>query len=99
MALQVPLGQLEEVIAPLWHHGVLLRTTAPEGIVLGRPPEHLTGVAVLDMLDTSEVDTLRQRVSDPAWDFLQYRQHLVQDALAGVTLQALATSQGMIEAP
>lgn len=91
----LPLGSLEEVIATLVHHGVLLRTSEPEGIVLGRPPEHLTGMAILEALWGSVHRPRGQTGADPVWDFLQHREQVLRQALADITLQELATRQGV----
>jgi DNA-binding IscR family transcriptional regulator len=94
MTCGMPLARLEEAIDILVHHGILLRTSEPEGIVLGRPPEHLTGATILEALRDSVDSMCGQPKADAIWNFLQCRAQVARQALADVTLTALAMHQG-----
>src|SRR5690606_7506968 len=65
----------------------------PEGVTLGRPPEHVTVSEIFDLLDGSDpgkgetVGGSEDRVSL----LLQHRNHALRGAFAGVTLRTLVS--------
>jgi membrane protein len=91
-SLNVSLTNLEELITELVRCDLLYRTAEPEGIVLGRPPEHVSVSEVLNLLEGSdsagvESPTESEDVVSP---LLARRHHLLQQAFAGITLRSLA---------
>jgi DNA-binding IscR family transcriptional regulator len=75
--------------------GILARATEPEGLVLARPPEHLLVVDILDVIrgpappDVPSEDNSINAVVD----ILRKRDEVLRDALRGVTLRTLASSE------
>ncbi len=90
-ALGVPLTSLEDVIDEFIERGLLLRTTQPEGIALGRPPEQVAVVEVLDILRGADLDEPTSEAISSVADVLQLRDKATRDVLNGVTLRTLAT--------
>jgi membrane protein len=91
LALNVPPATLEEVVDQFVRHGFLVRAAEPEGIALGRPPEQ---IAIVDMLDVvrapDDVDraTLGERLEQGA-HALRLRDQAVCQALDGLTLRSI----------
>ncbi|MCA9470561.1 MAG: YihY family inner membrane protein [Nitrospirales bacterium] len=90
--LNVPLSVVEEIINVLVEGGVVVKTSEPVGVSLGRPPEQVTVVEILDIVraqdqagplfthgEMKEVDKV-----------LRKRDEAVEEALEGVTLRSLA---------
>jgi membrane protein len=89
--LQVPLSSLEDCLDRFVHTGMLLRATEPAWITLGRPPERISLVEILDTLRGVKSIPPSGEDEDPIADILQRRDHAVQQALTGVTLSDLST--------
>ena len=87
--LQVPLSSLEDCLDRFVHNGILLRATEPAWITLGRPPERISLVEILDTLRGVKSIPPSGEDEDPIADILQRRDHAVQQALTGVTLSDL----------
>ena len=81
--LQVPLSSLEDYLDRFVLSGILLRATEPAWITLGRSPERVSLVEILDLLRGV---VPRAEDDDPLGSVLQRRDRAVQQALAGVTL-------------
>ena len=86
--LQVPLSSLEDCLERFVHSGILIRATEPAWITLGRSPERVTLVEILDVLRGVVPEA---EEDGPLRDILQRRDRAVQQALAGVTLADLCT--------
>ncbi len=89
-SLRVRLCALEPLVETLLAKGILLQTVEPEGIVLGRPPEQIEVVSVLDILRTTAVEHAIDG-GDSISAVLNRRNQAVSQALDGITLRSLAT--------
>ena len=87
--LQVPLSSLEDCLERFVQSGILLRATEPAWITLGRPPERVSLVEILDTLRGASSVPPSGEADDSLADVLQRRDQAVQQALAGVTLSDL----------
>jgi membrane protein len=91
-ALGAPLASLEDLIEGLVHRGLLLRAAEPAGITLGRLPEHISAVEILDALHGAEATTSASGSAEQqGLGVLQRRDQAVRQALEGLTLRALAS--------
>ncbi len=90
-SMRVQLSALEPLIETLLAKGVLLQTVEPEGIVLGRPPEQIEVVHVLDTLYTPGGEPAAIDSGDAVSALLDRRNQAVRQALDGITLRSLAT--------
>lgn len=90
--LNVPQSTLEELIDEFVRRGILLRTAEPRGVALGRPPERVSVVEILDLLrDPDSFDVgLPQEGEGSVASLLRLRDQVVRQALDGVTLRSLA---------
>ena len=91
--LGVPLSALEALVENFVDHGLMYRTSEPKGMALGRPPERITALEVLQLVahkDRAPTD-VAQEGHDPVGTLLRQRDQAVHQALAGVTLAMLAT--------
>ena len=89
--LGVPLTSLDDLVDEFVERGLVLRTTQPEGIVLGRPPEQVPVVEVLDILRGADLDDPMNEGLASVAEVLQRRDQATRDVLDGVTLRSLAT--------
>ena len=90
--LGVPLSAVEDILEDFLEHRLIYRTSEPEGITLGRPPDRVTVLEVLQIAWHKEwprPDVGRQG-PDPVETLLRQRDQAVHDALQGVTLTTLA---------
>jgi DNA-binding IscR family transcriptional regulator len=91
----LPVTILEDLVDAFVARGILARATEPEGLVLARPPEHLLVVDILDVIrgpappDVPSEDNSINAVVD----ILRKRDEVLRDALRGVTLRTLASSE------
>lgn len=92
--LNVSAAALEDLILEFVRCGLLHRTTEPEGIVLGRPPEQVTISEVFDLLDGSNSVGAESSAesNDPVSHLLSHRRQLLQHGFAEMTLRSLATT-------
>ena len=93
--LGVPLSAVEDILEDFVEHHLLYRTTDPKGIVLGRPPERITVLDVLQLVSHQEWPRpdVAQHGHDPVETLLRQRDQAVRDALQGVTLAMLAAEE------
>lgn len=93
-ALNVPLAVVQSVVSELIEAHLVVRTSDPEGIVLGRPPEFVDVAEVLDII--SRRHTLSRSIisEDRVGNLLRRRDRAVREALEGVTLRTLAEDRG-----
>ena len=89
--LNVPLSVVESVVNELIVSRVIVRTSEPQGVTLGRPPEYVDVAEVLDMI--SHKDSRSRTLinsEDRILNLLRRRDRAVRDALEGVTLRTMA---------
>ncbi|HET8761517.1 MAG TPA: YihY/virulence factor BrkB family protein, partial [Nitrospiria bacterium] len=89
--LHLAASLVDEQVDQLVKHGVLGRTTDPQGVTLLKPPESTPLHEVLDAIrevKASEV-LIPTHAKDPVADALRRRDQAVEKALAGWTLQSL----------
>jgi len=91
--LGVPLSALEALVENFVNHSLLYRTAEPKGMTLGRPPEHVTVLEVLQLVAHQEPADEPQEGHDPIGALLRQRDQAVRKALAGVTLARLAAEE------
>jgi membrane protein len=98
--LDAPLAVLEDLIEDFVAAGLLVRTAEPDGIMLVRPPEQVTVVDSLDAIrePPSSRDVEPPAVPTPVSSTLRRRDDAVRDALGGMSLRALATSESASDA-
>jgi membrane protein len=90
--LGVPVSSLEGLIDEFVRDGFLLRAIEPTGITLGRPPEQITVVEILDALRGAECTEPALGGQDRVSGILHRRDQAVRQALADLTLRSLATA-------
>ena len=81
--IKVQLSALEELADTLMRKGLLLRTVEPDGVVLGRPPEKIALVEILDTLRSTSVGNTTPPQKDVISALLQHRDQAVSQALDG----------------
>ena len=89
--LNVPFSVVQSIINELIESRVVVRTSEPEGVTLGRPPEYVDVAEVLDIV--SHQDHKRKRLGnsdDRIVHLLRRRDRAVQEALDGMTLRTIA---------
>jgi membrane protein len=92
-ALAVPLSSLEEVLDGFVDCGIILRAAEPEGVALARPPDEVTlleALQVLDDPDHVEPAELPQGQGDAISAVLRLRDRALRQAVGGLTLRSLA---------
>ena len=90
-ALNVPLSVVENTIDELMEARVVVRTSDPEGVALGRPPEFVDVAEVFDIVSRKDDHYIRLGNSeDRILQLLHRRDRAVQESLEGVTLRAIA---------
>ena len=89
--LNVPLSVVENIISELLASQVVVRTTDPGGVTLGRPPEFVDVAEILDIVSQKDDNYVRLgKAENPILSLLHRRDRSVRDALEGVTLRTLA---------
>lgn len=93
--LGVPLSAVEDILEDFVEHHLMYRTTNPKGIILGRPPERITVLEVLQLVSHQEWPRpdAAQNGHNPVETLLRQRDQAVHDALQGVTLAMLAAEE------
>jgi membrane protein len=99
VALGVPLSSLEELIDGFVRRGLLLRAAEPAGITLGRLPEQITVVEILDTLRGAESAASASGGEEQVLGVLQRRDQAVRQALEGLTLRSLASEPTLFQGP
>jgi len=92
VTLSVPQSSLEELIEEFVKRGILLWAAEPPGVTLGRPPERIPVVEILDILRGTVSPGPPREGEAPVLDILQHRDQAVRQALEGVTLSSLASA-------
>jgi membrane protein len=82
---------VEEPVNQLVKHGVLGRMTEPQGVILVKPPESTSVTEVLNAIREVKASEalIPTSATDPVVAALRRRDHAVEQALAGVTLESL----------
>jgi membrane protein len=89
--LNVPLSVVEGIINELTKSRVVVRTSDPDGVTLGRPPEFVDVAEVLDIVSHKDDNYIRLGNSeDRILPLLHRRDRAVRGTLEGVTLRTLA---------
>ena len=93
--LGVPLSAVEDILEDFMEHDLMYQTTDPKGIILGRAPESITVLEVLQLVSHKEWPRpdVVQKGHDPVATLLRQRDQAVHDALQGVTLATLAAEE------
>ncbi|WP_454063160.1 YhjD/YihY/BrkB family envelope integrity protein [Candidatus Nitrospira salsa] len=91
-ALNVPLSVVEDATKLLIEGGILVRTAEPIGVTLGRPPEQVSVVEILDLVRAQDQACALFSNDDmkEVGQMLRRRDDAVEDALEDVTLRSLA---------
>ena len=93
--LGVPLSAMEALVENFVDHGLLYRTAEPKGMALGRPPERITVLEVLQLVAHKDhtPTNVGQEGNDAVGALLRQRDEAVRQALANVTLARLAAEE------
>ena len=93
-SLDAPLGTLEDLLEDFVAAGLLVHTTEPDGLLLGRAPDQVSVVDVLRAVrePPHSYDVDPDAVPGPVTDALQRRDDAVRAALGSVTLRRLAAA-------
>jgi membrane protein len=89
--LGVSESTLEELIDGFVRSGVLVRAAEPAGILLGRLPEQITVVEILDTVRGAGSNPPGSEGEEQVLGILQRRDQAVRQALEGFTLRSLAS--------
>ena len=90
-ALNVPLSVVEGIVNELMKSRAVVRTSDPDGVTLGRPPEFVDVVEILDIVSHKDNNYMRLGNSeDRILHLLRRRDRAVRESLEGVTLRTLA---------
>ena len=94
--LNVPLSLVEDLTEEFVHSGILVRTSEPEGVTLGRPPEQVTMIDVLEQIrhGNTKNRSLPEKQVDEVMSLLRRRDQAVRLELDGMTLRSLALETG-----
>lgn len=91
LTLNVPLSVVENVINELIESRIVVRTSEPQGVTLGRPPEYVDVTEVLDIVSLQGHKLKRLGGSeDRIMNLIRRRDRAVREALDGVTLRTIA---------
>jgi DNA-binding IscR family transcriptional regulator len=89
--LGVPQSSLDELVEEFVRSGLLLRAAEPAGILLGRLPEQITVVEILDTVRGAGSNPRGSGREEQVVGILQRRDQAVRQALEGVTLRSLVS--------
>jgi membrane protein len=94
LALNAPLGTLEDVIEDFVAAGLLVYTREPAGVLLARSPDLVSVVDVLDAIrePPASYDVDPAVLPDAVTDALHRRDEATRATLGSVTLRSLATA-------
>lgn len=97
--LRLPQGMLEELVEDWVENGIIYRTDEPPGVTLGRPPEHITVIEVLELLRHKQVpvNADMEDLDESVRELLRRRDEAVRTALSGLTLKSLVDEEGIIQ--
>ncbi len=95
--LKVPFAALDEVIEDFLEYGFVNRTMQPAGVALGRPPEQITILEIIDVIRHRYLRDINppEDNEDVITNILRRRDAAVRVALDGLTLKSLATGDGI----
>jgi len=93
--LDAPSSMLDEHLDELIRRGILVRTTDPRGVTLGRPPEDVAVSDVLEILnDPDRIDHGLWHPGGAVAQLLAHRDETTRRTLEGVTLRSLSVGGG-----
>ncbi len=93
--LGVPLSALEDIVEDFIDEGLVYRTVEPKGLMLGRPPDQVSVLEILQLVYHKGYPPVEHdpQTNDPVGRLLRQRDQAVCDALNGMTLQMLAAEE------
>ena len=91
-SLNVPLSVVESAIKHLIEGGIVVRTVEPEGVSLGRPPEQVSLVEIIDLVRAHDQagPLFTNEGMQEAAKVLRQRDEAVENMFEDVTLRTLA---------
>lgn len=87
LAAYLGVSSIGNLIDDFVRAGILLRSAEPEGVALARPPESVTVKNILDIMDDSDAQDVKN--AGVVADVLLRRDQATQKSLEGVTLKSL----------
>ncbi len=95
MKLGVPLSAQEEIVEDFIDHGLVYRTIDPRSLMLGKPPEQVTVLEILQLVCHREYPPVTgdSNTSDPVGALLRVRDQAILETLNGMTLKMLAEEE------
>jgi len=93
--LGVPLSALEDIVEDFIDHGLVYRTIAPKGMMLGRPPDQVFVLEILQLVCHREYPPVQhdRNPIDPVGALLHQRDQAIRETLNGMTLHMLAAEE------
>ena len=93
--LGVPLSAQEDIVEDFIDHGLVYRTMEPKGLMLGKPPEQLSVLEILQLVSHREYPPVARdsKASDPVGALLRLRDQTILETLNGMTLKSLAEEE------
>ena len=91
----VPLSALQDIIEDFMEHFLVCRTVAPQGLILGQPPENVSVLEVLQLVCHKESPPRESypKTGDPVGSLLRKRDQAISESLDGVNLKMLAEEE------
>ena len=91
----VPLSALQDIIEDFIVHFIVCRTVEPQGLTLGKPPENVAVLEVLQLVCHKEYPPRESypKAGDPVGSLLRKRDQAISESLDGVTLKMLAEEE------
>ncbi|HEX9757253.1 MAG TPA: YhjD/YihY/BrkB family envelope integrity protein [Nitrospiria bacterium] len=93
--LNVPLSILEDLIEKFIRSGVLCRTLEPKGVILGKPPEQVSVVEVLNLIQEGDGRSgeFLEKDKDQVSSLLRKRDQAVKEELGLIHLKSLVEGE------
>jgi len=93
--LGVPLSALEDVVEDFIDFGLIYRTVEPKGMMLGRPPDQVFVLEILQLVCHKEYPPGKPEAKDrdPVGRILEQRDEAIRETLHGMNLQMLAAEE------
>jgi DNA-binding IscR family transcriptional regulator len=86
---------LEDIVEDFIDHGLVYRTIDPKGMMLGRPPDQVLVLEILQLVCHREIPPVQhdRNTIDPVGSLLQQRDQAIRETLNGMTLHMLAVDE------
>ena len=95
--LGVPFSALEDVLEDFLSHQLIYRTTEPNGVTLGRPPEQVTVLEILQLIHhRGGAVSLESNGKDSVRVMLGRRDQVVEKEFNGITLKMIASEDSPV---